>query len=238
MRVKICGITQATQGKAIANLGATDLGFICVEASKRYVTASQIGAVVQNLSRSINRIGVFANTTIDNICQVVTQTDLTGVQLHGDESPEFCQQLRGSLPAGVEIIKAIRVKTPAALDRANDYAGIVDTLLLDAYHRDRLGGTGQVLDWGALQQFSPDCPWLLAGGLTPDNILDALRQVNPTGIDLSSGVERSPGDKDLAKVARLFQQLNLPSTPLRDSLFSDSYLDTTNVPDRTPPRAV
>lgn len=209
MRVKICGITQASQGEAIAHLGATDLGFICVEASKRYVTASQISTVVQNLSRSVNRIGVFADTTIDRIDRVVSQTDLTGVQLHGDESPEFCQQLRASLPAGVEIIKAIRVKTSAALDRANAYAEIVDTLLLDAYHPDQLGGTGQVLDWGALQQFSPDCPWLLAGGLTPDNILEALKQVNPAGIDLSSGVERSPGDKDLAKVARLFEQLFL-----------------------------
>jgi phosphoribosylanthranilate isomerase len=84
---------------------------------------------------------------------------------------------------------------------------VVDTLLLDAYHPGQLGGTGQPLDWAALQQFSPLCPWFLAGGLTPDNILDALKQVNPTGIDLSSGVERSPGDKDLTKVARLFEQL-------------------------------
>jgi len=209
MRVKICGITQPSQGQAIAERGATDLGFICVEASKRYVTPEQISAVVQHLPTSINRIGVFANTTIDLINQVVTQTNLTGVQLHGDESPEFCQQLRGSLDREVEIIKAIRVKTSAALDRADVYVGIVDTLLLDAYHPARLGGTGQTLDWDALQKFAPDCPWLLAGGLTPDNILSALKTLNPTGIDLSSGVERSPGDKDLAKVARLFEQLSV-----------------------------
>lgn len=209
MRVKICGITKPTQGEAIAHLGATDLGFICVPASQRYVTPTQINAVVRNLSRSINRIGVFANTTSKHICQVLTETNLTGVQLHGDESPEFCQQLRADMPAGVEIIKAIRVKTPAALALADVYGGIADTLLLDAYHPDQLGGTGQQLDWGALAQFSPGCSWLLAGGLTPDNILDALKQVNPTGIDLSSGVERSPGDKDLGKVARLFEQLSL-----------------------------
>lgn len=209
MRVKICGITQASQGEAIAHLGATDLGFICVPASKRYITPTQIKAVVQNLSTSINLIGVFANTTIPNICQCLSQADLTGIQLHGDESPEFCQQLRTVLAPEIEIIKAIRVKTSAALDRANAYAKIVDTLLLDAYHPDQLGGTGKTLDWGALQQFFPDCPWLLAGGLTPDNILEALKQINPTGIDLSSGVERSPGDKDLGKVARLFEQLSL-----------------------------
>jgi phosphoribosylanthranilate isomerase len=215
MRVKICGITTPSQGEAIANLGATDLGFICVPTSPRYVTPDQIRTVVQHLSRSrsgadalsIPYIGVFANTTIDEICQVFREGNLTAVQLHGHESPEFCQQLRASLPTGVEIIKAIRVKNAAALAQADTYTEVVDTLLLDAYHPGQLGGTGQPLDWAALQQFSPLCPWFLAGGLTPDNILDALKQVNPTGIDLSSGVERSPGDKDLTKVARLFEQL-------------------------------
>lgn len=207
MRVKICGITTPLQAEAIANLGATDMGFICVPTSPRYVTPDQIRTVVQHLSRSIPCIGVFANTTIDKICQVFREGNLTAVQLHSHESPEFCQQLRASLPTGVEIIKAIRVKNAAALAQAEIYAEVVDTLLLDAYHPGQLGGTGQPLDWAALQQFSPKCPWLLAGGLTPDNILDALKQVNPTGIDLSSGVERSPGDKDLTKVARLFEQL-------------------------------
>lgn len=207
MRVKICGITTPSQGEAIANLGATDLGFICVPTSPRYVTPDRIRTVVQHLSRSIPCIGVFANTPIDEICQVFREGNLTAVQLHGHESPEFCQQLRASLPTGVEIIKAIRVKNAAALAQGEIYAEVVDTLLLDAYHPGQLGGTGQPLDWAALQQFSPQCPWLLAGGLTPENILDALKQVNPTGIDLSSGVERSPGDKDLTKVARLFEQL-------------------------------
>lgn len=209
MRVKICGITKPSQGEAIANLGATDLGFICVPTSPRYVTPNQIQTVVQQLSRSISCIGVFANTTIDEICQVFREGNLTAVQLHGHESPEFCRQLRRSLPFGVEIIKAIRVKDPAALAQADAYIEVVDTLLLDAYHPGQLGGTGQPLDWAALEKFSPKCPWLLAGGLTPENILDALKQVNPTGIDLSSGVERSPGDKDLTKVARLFAQLQL-----------------------------
>jgi phosphoribosylanthranilate isomerase len=83
----------------------------------------------------------------------------------------------------------------------------VNTLLLDAYHPQQLGGTGKTLDWNMLQQFSPNCPWFLAGGLTPDNIVEALNQVKPSGIDLSSGVERAPGDKDLDKVAQLFARL-------------------------------
>ena len=206
MRIKICGITRPIQGKEIAQLGATALGFICVPASPRYVNPEQIQAVVKHLPENVDRIGVFANTSWEEICQTVTAARLNGVQLHGDESPEFCHQLRQLLP-NVEIIKALRVRSSQALDKANVYTNWVDTLLLDAYHPQQLGGTGKTLDWTTLQQFCPSCPWLLAGGLTPDNILNALNQVHPSGIDLSSGVERTPGDKDLDKVAQLFEQL-------------------------------
>ena len=208
MRIKICGITQPDQGCAIAALGATALGFICVPASPRYVSPEKIKAVVEQLPENIDRIGVFANSTWEEICQTVAACGLTGVQLHGDESPEFCHQVRQALP-NVEVIKALRVRSSEALAQANVYTSWVDTLLLDAYDPQQLGGTGKTLDWGNLQQFKPGCPWLLAGGLTPENVLEALNQVHPNGIDLSSGVERAPGDKDLTKVAQLFEQLGL-----------------------------
>lgn len=207
MRVKICGITKPEQGQAIACLGATALGFICVKASPRYVTPQQIQAIVAQLTKPVDRIGVFADATIEEIVQVVSSCNLSAVQLHGNESPQFCQMLR-QMPE-VEIIKALRVKTPECLNQAATYASYVDTLLLDAYHPQLLGGTGKTLDWTTLQQFRPSYPWLLAGGLTPDNILEALQGLQPQGIDLSSGVERSPGDKDLDKVALLFKNLKL-----------------------------
>lgn len=206
MRVKICGIMQPEQGKAIASSGATALGFICVPSSPRYVSAAQIRAVVTQLPENIDNIGVFANSTVEEIAQTVADSGLTGVQLHGDESTEFCYQLRQSLP-DVEIIKALRIRSLEDFDKAATYTTRVNTLLLDAYHPQQLGGTGKTLDWNMLQQFSPSCPWFLAGGLTPDNIVEALNQVNPSGIDLSSGVERAPGDKDLDKVAQLFARL-------------------------------
>jgi phosphoribosylanthranilate isomerase len=209
MRVKICGITQPEQGKAIAQLGATTLGFICVSASPRYVTCQQIRAVVEQLPDNIERIGVFANATVEEICQIFADSGLTGVQLHGDESPEYCLKLRQVLP-NVEIIKALRVKNSQALQQVDIYTNCVDTLLLDAYHPQQLGGTGKTLDWNTLETFNPQIPWLLAGGLTPDNVLNALSQVIPYGIDLSSGVESAPGDKDLQKVSRLFEQLRSP----------------------------
>ncbi|OBQ22403.1 MAG: N-(5'-phosphoribosyl)anthranilate isomerase [Anabaena sp. WA113] len=208
MRVKICGITQPQQSLAIASLGATALGFICVPSSPRYVTIAQIQAAIAPLSQNIDKIGVFANTTIAEISQIVTKSGLTGIQLHGEETPEFCQQLRQSLPQ-VEIIKAIRVRSLEHLQTTTNYNDYVDTLLLDAYHPQQLGGTGQTLNWHKLnQEFSPSLPWFLAGGLTADNILTALSHIQPSGIDLSSGVEHSPGNKDLHKVALLFQKLD------------------------------
>lgn len=209
VRVKICGITKIEQGMTIAGLGAQALGFICVPASPRYVSPETIRLIVEHLPATVDRIGVFANSTIENICQVVAQSNLTGVQLHGDETAEYGDRLRELLPK-IEIIKALRVKTPETLDMANMYAIHVDTLLLDAYHPDQLGGTGKTLDWKMLAEFRPSCPWLLAGGLRPDNVLNAIGSFagnNFSGIDLSSGVEIAPGDKDLTKVADLFDRL-------------------------------
>lgn len=215
MRVKICGIIQPEQGKAIAQLGATALGFICVKASPRYVTAQQIQAVTAQLP-PVERIGVFAGAEIEEIQAIALSAHLTGVQLHGDESPSFCHQLRQLLPT-VEILKALRIRTSACLTKAATYETCVDTLLLDAYHPQMLGGTGKTLDWATLQQFRPQCPWLLAGGLTPDNVQEALTQIQPDGIDLSSGVERSPGNKDLTKVAQLFENLSINTQLKRTS---------------------
>lgn len=208
MRIKICGITRLDQGQAIASLGATALGFICVRASPRYISPDQIQAITSNLPEVVDRIGVFANATFEEIRETFHQAKLTGVQLHGDESPLFCDRLRQELPHG-ELIKAIRVKTPQSLTLAHSFIPHVDTLLLDAYHGQQLGGTGLTIDWQSLGEFRPAIPWFLAGGLNPDNIMEALSCLNPDGIDLSSGVERSPGDKDIAKVTQLFEKLNL-----------------------------
>jgi phosphoribosylanthranilate isomerase len=207
MRIKICGITQAHQAEAIANLGATALGFICVRQSPRYVLPEKIRAMV---TVPTDRVGVFVDAAVAEIEQVVAIAQLTAAQLHGNESPQFCQQLRAALPH-LEIIKAFRVRSAETLEHTRLYESTVDALLLDAYHPHvtnpgLLGGTGASFDWNLLKHFRPSCPWLLAGGITPDNVQDAL-QVQPDGIDLSSGVEVSPGDKDLISVARLFDNL-------------------------------
>ncbi len=213
LRVKICGITQPEQGSKIAHLGATALGFICAPSSPRYVSPAQIAAVTAALpidpvtaAPGVDRIGVFVNASVEEICQTVAIGCLNGVQLHGSEPPEFCQQLRHALPR-VEIIKALRVRSAATLEQAAIYTPWVNTLLLDAYDPNLPGGTGKSLNWQSLQQFRPQRPWFLAGGLTPDSILTALAQVTPHGIDLSSGVEHAPGHKNLDAIARLFETL-------------------------------
>jgi phosphoribosylanthranilate isomerase len=114
----------------------------------------------------------------------------------------LCHLIRQSLPQ-IELIKAFRLKNTADLSKIPDYYPWIDTILLDAYHPLRLGGTGKTLDWETLTQFTPPLPWLLAGGLSPQNISQALQQLNPDGVDLSSGVERKPGDKDLELVRQL-----------------------------------
>ena len=210
LQVKICGITQVEQGQAIARLGATALGYVCVARSPRYITPEAIAPITAALPK-VQHFGVFANAPLSEIVAAVKTAGLSTVQLHGDETPAACQLLRDALQAAslphIKLVKALRIRTTADLAAALSYEPDVDALLLDAYHPDQLGGTGRTLDWPTLQTFAPNRPWFLAGGLTPDNVLSALAQLSPDGIDLSSGVERSPGDKDLQKVRQLFDQI-------------------------------
>lgn len=220
LRIKICGITQADQARAIAKMGATALGFICVPGTPRYIAPAAIRAIVATLPVQpetgrvlCDRVGVFLNHSLEEICQIVTIANLNAVQLHGTESPDFCQQLRQLLP-NIEFIKAFRIRAPEALIDTIAYANCVDVLLLDAYHPNLPGGTGHTLDWRSLQQFQPPIAWFLSGGLHPDNVQTALSLIQPDGIDLSSGVESAPGIKNLAIVEQLFQQLNAPIVTL------------------------
>jgi phosphoribosylanthranilate isomerase len=213
LRVKICGITRADQAGAIATLGADALGFICVPESPRYIAPEQIGKIIATLPEmtcrggNLAKIGVFANASLAQIIKTVEQGTLTGVQLHGQESPEFCRTLRLEL-SQVELIKAFRIETAQTLTLTDRYTDTVDTFLLDAFNPHALGGTGESWDWSLVENFAPQRPWFLAGGLKVGNAITALTQVKPSGIDLSSGVESSPGQKDLTLLKQLFDALS------------------------------
>lgn len=192
-------------------MGADALGFMCVPESPRFIDPVAIRAIAQTLpplnpfGLPLATIGVFADAPLARIIETVEMAQLTGIQLHGRETPDFCEAIRNALP-DIELIKAIRVKDADALAEAQRYALIVDALLLDAFAPHALGGTGAVWDWSLLHQCRLERFWFLAGGLNPFNVEKALQQVHPPGIDVSSGVERSPGDKDLDLVQQLLQQ--------------------------------
>lgn len=215
MYIKICGLTKLDQAQAIAQMGVNAIGFICVPASPRYISASAIGQITANLTNfsltdsrnPLDLVGVFLNVSVNEICETVAKAGLNAVQLHGDESPEFCLELRSHLAqtnsnTKIKLIKALRVKNQVGLAQAQLFSDVVDAILLDAYDPQMAGGTGKTLDWQMLRDFAPNCDWWLAGGLSPENVQQAIALVSPSGLDVSSGVERSAGDKDLDKVQK------------------------------------
>lgn len=207
MRLKICGITNLGQAEAIASLGVDTLGFICVKDSPRYLNPEQIKAITSKLPLQVSKVGVFVNQDRDEIINIVQQSGLTAIQLHGDEPPSICAKLRELLPDR-EIIKVFRYQNPDSLKNLDDYLSLIDTILLDTYRKEVYGGTGQTFNWSELEDFRPPRPWLLAGGLNPENVLLALSILKCDGIDVSSGVESHPGQKDLNKIKQLLEHLN------------------------------
>jgi phosphoribosylanthranilate isomerase len=205
MYVKICGITKLNQALAIAQLGVDCLGYICVSSSPRFVTSEQVGAITEQLKDyKLTHTGVFLDADIDQISKYVYIDNLNSIQLHGNESPEFCQQVKLKFPQ-LRLIKAFRVKNPQILDQIYAYTDYVDVVLLDAYDPKFAGGTGKTINWSILQNFRPSCDWWLAGGLSAQNVEMAIAQLKPDGIDVSSGVEKSPGNKDLNQVQDLIR---------------------------------
>lgn len=202
MRLKICGLTDAAQAHAIAGLGVHALGFICVPGTPRYVDPTRLATLTCALPPFVERVGVFMDASIETIQATVRLGGITALQLHGEESPAQCARLGLELP-GVSRIKALRIRDPQDLTQARAYHGVVDAVLLDAWHPERAGGTGLTIDGRWLVDFEAGMPWILAGGLTPDNLGEVLDQLHPDAVDLSSGVETRPGIKDLDKVARV-----------------------------------
>jgi phosphoribosylanthranilate isomerase len=194
------------QAQAIARLGVHGLGFICVPGTVRYVDDVRLHGIIAQLPPFVERVGVFADASVETIYQTVTTTGLSALQLHGKESPEFCATLAQRLP-GITLIKAIRIQGVEDLDQCQPYRGYVQAVLIDAYHPDQLGGTGRTIAWESLKDFRPGLPWILAGGLKPENLDEALSAIQPDAIDLSSGVENRPGDKDLGRVAQVVRIL-------------------------------
>lgn len=193
VRVKVCGITNADDAMAAVEAGADALGFVFFRESPRAVDPSTAAEIVAGLPPFVSAAGVFVNEDPVRIAEVVRETGIDCVQLHGDESPETC----GSF---LRAVKAIRVMSLESLEPLSRYQDAVSAFLLDAYAPGALGGTGQVFNWDIAVEAKRFGRIILAGGLTPDNVADAVKRVMPYAVDVSSGVEASKGKKDHQKM--------------------------------------
>jgi len=195
VKVKICGITNLEDAAAAVDMGADLLGFNFYPKSKRYITPDEAIVIIDKLPTFVDIAGVFVNATAEHIKEVSEQCFLNWIQLHGDETPDFCDSV---FCPGAKIIKAIRVRSPEDTEMARQY--YTDAVLFDGYDPQSYGGAGKSFDWELISQV--DKRVFLAGGVKPENAAQAI-ETGVYGIDICSGVEKEPGKKDHEKMRRV-----------------------------------
>ena len=196
IHVKICGITSFNDAIMAANYGASALGFIFYEKSPRYINPKILKTWISNVPSSVIKVGVFVNKDVDKVNKIAEQLNLGMVQLHGDESPEYCNQMFKP------VIKVFRVNNKFDSIMLNNYQAA--TFLFDTYNKENHGGTGESFDWQSILQLNTEIPVILSGGLNADNVLEGIEVVKPSAVDVNSGVEAAPGKKDEEKIKNLF----------------------------------
>ncbi|MBC8097035.1 MAG: phosphoribosylanthranilate isomerase [Akkermansiaceae bacterium] len=193
VKVKICGITNLADALAATEAGADMLGFMFYDQSPRHITIEDAAKITTRLPPHLLRVGVFVNPAEELVLRAIAECGLNLLQFHGEETPEFCTQF------GLMSMKAFRIRDAESLRALPGYN--TDAWLLDAYSAKGLGGTGEKFNWDlAVEARESGKLVFLAGGLTPENVAEAVRQVQPFAVDVSSGVESAPGKKDHAKV--------------------------------------
>jgi len=202
MKIKICGFTNAQNAYDASMLGIDAIGLVFYEKSPRHVEVERALEIVQALPPFINRVGLFVNADSHFIDEVLCEVPLDTLQFHGDETPEECAQY------AMPFMKALRVNEQTNISQVADNYHQASGLLLDAFNKDAYGGTGESFDW-SLAKVNIDLPIILAGGLNPDTVASAIAQVGPYAVDVSSGVEREKGIKDIEKIKQFIKQANL-----------------------------
>jgi phosphoribosylanthranilate isomerase len=209
-RVKICGITRHEDAELAASLGAWAIGFILWPQSKRVADPAVAAGIARALRRRVELVGVFVNPTLDEVVHASEAIGFTHVQLHGDEGPAFCTAVAER--TGARVIKALRIGSGADIRSAARYH--TDLQLLDAAAGAAYGGTGRTWDWRLIGQRHSKVPLILSGGLTPENVAEAVAAVRPWAVDVASGVESEPGIKDAAKVEAFIAAAQASPVPL------------------------
>ncbi len=201
----MCGTTRLEDALAAVQLGVDALGFIFYRKSSRYVAPAAVASIIDRLPPFVDRVGVFVNAPLAEVVQTAA-AGLSYLQLHGEESPDYCREIRARLPF-LGIIKAIRVgeESRGASSAFAPYGDCVNAFLLDTYVKGESGGTGMVFDWSIIATLQLRRPVILAGGLGPENVAMALAEVRPYGVDINSGVESQPGMKDHHRLRALMQ---------------------------------
>lgn len=196
IKIKICGITRFEDAKIAANLGVDALGFIFYKNSPRYIDPSNAAEIIKQLPPFISRVGVFVNESVDEISSIIKISGINTLQLHGSESPEFCKHF--SLP----VIKSFSIKPDCDLSIIDTY--LTSGILLDTWNNSMHGGSGKTFDWKIARNICNKFNnVIIAGGLGPANIEEAINSLNPYGVDINSGVEISPGIKNPHKMREL-----------------------------------
>ena len=196
--IKICGLTNLDDAKAALDAGADLLGFVLYPKSPRYITALQMRSLLDRLPGSVRAVGVFVNGRPGGIHKVAADCGLYAVQIHGDESPEGFADMLPRVWRAVRFSGGTYHPTPESWLAAR--------YVLDASAPGRYGGTGKKIDWVVAGKFARKFPAMLAGGLTPENVVEAIRTVRPLGVDVTSGVEASPGKKDHARLTQFISR--------------------------------
>ncbi|MDO9532812.1 MAG: phosphoribosylanthranilate isomerase [Deltaproteobacteria bacterium] len=199
VRVKICGITNLEDALLAAELGADALGFIFYAKSPRKVAPETAREIIAQLPPFVASVGVFVDEAAAVVQELAAWVGLDWVQLHGQESPEYCRNL------GRKVIKAFRIQDEDSLRRLADYQGAAQAMLLDTYKKGQVGGTGEIFDWHLARKAKQYGHIILAGGLTSDNVAQAIATALPAAVDAASGTEAAPGKKDPAKLRAFFK---------------------------------
>ena len=197
--VKICGITSLKDAEMAVNYSVSAIGMIFCPDSPRYVDPAKVEQWIERIPDSVKKVGVFVNEQIDTINNITRQLKLEFIQLHGDESPEFCNGIIRP------VIKVFRVGDDFDAIVLNEYD--VHGFLFDTYKKGNPGGTGTRFNWDLIANLKTETPIILSGGLTPENVLNGIEAVNPAAVDVNSGVESVPGVKDEEKIKELFSVL-------------------------------
>ena len=207
-RIKMCGITNRYDAEEGVLAGVDALGFIFVEASPRYVSPELARGIIADLPPFVDCVGVFVDRDLEEVKELIVSCCLSHVQLHGSEDPGYCERLAHSA-APCKVIKAFRVAGETAADLFAPYNDVVQGFLLDTYSKGIAGGTGMAFDWRIIEGLRLQLPLILAGGLDPDNVREAIKQVCPFAIDVNSGVEWTPGMKNAEKVHAFMAQVRM-----------------------------